>query len=128
MSGNSSTSAPAISASGKIYVGFYNGFTAGGIDIINQSAFTKAYTITDLGPIQASVIVYYDAARSLDYLYYATNAQQSAGYCYCVDLSDYDESDFVWQTPTGYYSLQGMAACNGYLVFGNDADMIYIIH
>ncbi len=139
LSGNSSTSTPAISANGKIYVGYYNGFSTGGVDIIDLSTFTMSNptsgTITP-GPVQSSVIVYSTtyidpvsfASVNIDYLYFTTNMTGGRGYCYSYVPST-GVASYVWDTGSGgNYTLQGMAAENGYLSFGNDANKFYVIH
>ncbi len=139
LSGNSSTSTPAISANGKIYVGYYNGFSTGGIDIIDLSTFTMSNptsgTITP-GPVQSSVIVYsttyfddeLEEDVDIDYLYFTTNITGGRGYCYSYVPST-GVAGYVWDTGSGgNYTLQGMAAENGYLSFGNDANKFYVIH
>lgn len=126
--GGTSTSTPAISVNGKIYVGYYSGFSSGGVKVINQSTFGAASSVNTVGPVQSSVIVY-SPNSTYDYVYFTTNAGAGSGYCYRFTISS-SASASVWSRPTsgGNYTLQGMAASNGYLTFGNDANSFYVIH
>ncbi|WP_130862924.1 peptidoglycan DD-metalloendopeptidase family protein [Bacilliculturomica massiliensis] len=112
-----STSTPTVTST-DIYVGYYSGFDTGGIQKINRSTHAVT-TVATPGPIQGSVLVY--QADDADYLYVNTNSATGAGYCY--DASGAQK----WATSSGTYALQGMAASNGYIVFGNDYDQLYII-
>ncbi len=125
LSGTSSTSTPAISSSGKIYVGYYNGFNAGGVDVIN-SGFTTATSICNPGPVQSSVIVYHSAPY--DYLYFTTNSSTGCGYCYRYKTTLPVQTTKIWETAQGTYTLQGMASSGTYLTFGNDGNNFYIVH
>ena len=130
LSGASSTSTPAISTNGFIYVGFYNGFSSGGVDVINQANFTK---ITDnngqalirgTGPVQASVIVH--TSGNYNYLYFTTNSNSDYAYCYRHTVTN-NSISLIWKFANGDYALQGMAACGGILTYGDDKDHFYII-
>lgn len=125
LTGKSSTSTPAISSNGRIYVGYY-GSTGGGVDLIN-STFSGKTAIIDMGTasVQSSIIVYTPANSTTDYIYFTTNAAAGAGYCYSC-TSDNTASS-VWYTTAGTYTLQGMAACGEFVVFGNDANTFYVI-
>ncbi|MGI5874507.1 MAG: hypothetical protein ACOX8R_07630 [Bacillota bacterium] len=130
LSGNSSTSTPAISANGKIYVGYYNGFSTGGVDVIDQNAFSLTNIIDGdpPGPVQSSIIVYSPNIR-YDYIYFTTNIQTGAGYCYRNSvLTNPNTAVNMWSTTPDTYTLQGMAAENGYLSFGNDHNNFYVVH
>ena len=132
--GGTSTSTPAISSNGKIYVGYYNGFNAGGVQLVKASTFASAVNVTDPdtedgdkifnNPVQSSVVVY--SSGTTDYVYFTTNCSGGAGYCYQVNRSN--AAAKMWQTTGSTYTLQGMAACNGYLTFGNDHNKFYVIH
>jgi hypothetical protein len=82
LTGKSTTSTPAISSNGRIYVGYY-GSTGGGVDLIN-STFTGKTPIIDMGTasVQSSIIVYTPANSTTDYIYFTTNAAAGEGYCY----------------------------------------------
>lgn len=128
LDGGSSTSTPAISANGMIYVGYYNGFSSGGVDVIDQSTFARVANISGLDAIQSSIAVY--TSVNNDYFFFTTNAAAGAGYCYRIDTTDLTDYEEIWNT-TNYgtgYALQGMAASNGYLTFGNESEKFFIIH
>ena len=58
-------------------------------------------------------------------LYFNTNAQKGAGYCYSFDGTTGSQ---VWGTTGDTYALGGMAIDNGYAVFGNDYNHLYVVH
>ncbi|WP_148557308.1 hypothetical protein [Terrisporobacter glycolicus] len=119
-----STSTPVISNNGYLYVGYYNGFTSGGVkafDVFDPESPRELKGLTT-GPVQSSLIAYSEGAT--DYVYFTTNAQEGAGYCYGFDGENFSKK---WNTGRGTYTLQGMASGNGYLVFGNDHATIYTI-
>ncbi len=128
LTGKSSTSTPAISSNGRIYVGYY-GSTGGGVDVLD-STFTGKTNIIDLGSnsVQSSIIVYTPANSTTDYIYFTTNAAAGAGYCYSYDGST---ATLVWQTAydsnKSTYVLQGMACSGKYVTFGNDKNTFYVI-
>ena len=139
LSGSSSTSTPAISSKGYIYVGTYgsstfanngvraipvNNFTASAV--VNVASGTGSGTTGVNLPVQSSVIVYSDPNSTMDYVYFTTNISGGKGYCYSFNTT-YETPNQIWATPDGNFTLQGMAACNGYLTFGNDANTFYII-
>lgn len=132
LDGGTSTSTPAISESGLIYVGYYNGFASGGIDVINSTSNTFAIVknISDMPAIQSSVDVYADLNNGFDYIYFTTNAMAGGGYCYRINITSPFNSQEMWNTTSlgNNTCLQGMAACNGYLTFGNDSNRFYIVH
>lgn len=122
---STSTSTPAISANNRIYVGYY-GSSSSGVAMVTTSSFSSLTTIYSGGKVQASPIVY--SAGSTDYVYFTTNESAGAGYCYSYNGRTISQK---WNTSAAdgaNYTLQGMAACNGYLTFGNDGDYFYIIH
>ena len=129
--GGTSTSTPAISSNDKIYVGYYNGFTAGGVRAVDADTFALIDNVTtglcSGFPVQSSIVVYSDGDD--DYIYFTTNSSGGAGYCYQVSTTSSPVSATMnWRTSDGTYTLQGMAACNGYLTFGNDHNKFYVIH
>lgn len=122
-----STSTPVITSNGRIYVGYYGGFNAGGVQVIDVST-REVKDIVTVGPVQSSVIAY--TSGSKDYLYFTTNTGSGAGYGYSYDGTTLKATK-VWSTEDRdgkTYTLRGMAASNGYLVFGNDYNNVYIIH
>lgn len=139
--GGTSTSTPVISTNGYIYVGSYgSNATKKGVRAILASSFTSNITsATDskwvtiyedntstlTGWVQCSVIVY--STNTYDYVYFTTNVSGGKGLCYRFKISDKALLK-RWETSSGTYTLQGMAACGGYLTFGNDADTFYVIH
>ncbi|WP_130863589.1 PQQ-binding-like beta-propeller repeat protein [Bacilliculturomica massiliensis] len=113
-----STSTPTVTAT-DLYVGYYSGFNAGGIQKVSRADGHTVSTVATPGPVQGSVLVYQTGGT--DYLYVNTNSASGAGYCY--DAS----GNLKWKTTSGTYALQGMATSNGYIVFGNDYDQFYVI-
>lgn len=131
------TSTPVIAASGKIYVGFYSGFTAGGLMKItapSSGTVGTASLITVSGeaftqPVQCTPVVYSVKSGSRytkDYFYFNTNSNGGAGYCFSVSVSGTDATQ-VWATTGDTYALGGMAISNGYAVFGNDYNHLYVV-
>ena len=131
------TSTPVIAASGNIYVGFYSGFTAGGLMKITpptSGTVGTASMITVSGeaftqPVQCTPVVY--STKSLgkyskDYFYFNTNSNGGAGYCFSVSVNGTDATQ-VWATTGDTYALGGMAISNGYAVFGNDYNHLYVV-
>ena len=123
----SSTSTPAITSSGYLYVGSY-GVNHKGIFKIEKT-FTSGSTLTKLTatdglPVQASPIVY--TTDGTDYIFFTTNVTGGRGYCYSCPSTGYTAT-YVWDTGSGNFTLQGMAAWNGYLTFGNDANTFYVV-
>lgn len=121
-----STSTPVITANNIIYVGYYNGFSSGGVQAIDLSTkIIKNVTPPSFKPVQSSIIAHTE--NNIDYLYFTTNAANGAGYGYSFDGTTGNQ---VWNTEATSgktYTLQGMAASNGYLVFGNDYNNLYIV-
>ena len=132
LNGSSSTSTPAISESGLIYVGYYNGFTDGGVDVVlsNSNTFSVVKNIPNQKPVQSSVIVYADIDDSYDYIFITTNSTNGAGYCYRVLTNNPYSAQEIWNTTSvgNKECLQGMAACNGFLTFGNDNNRFFIVN
>jgi hypothetical protein len=128
----SSTSTPAISENGILYVSYYNGFTNGGVLAYDPSTLGLLGAVcTDKGPVQCSPIVYTDnEITGYDYIYFTTNTSPGGGgYCYSFDGTTPSPSP-VWTSPgtgSNQYSLQGFSSDNGYLVYGDDADNLYIV-
>ena len=126
------TSTPVIAASGNIYVGFYSGFTAGGLMKITaptSGTVGTASLITVSGaaftqPVQCTPVVY--TSGNYDYFYFNTNSGTGAGYCFRVSKTGTNASQ-RWKTDNDTYALGGMAISNGYAVFGNDYNHLYIV-
>ncbi|MDR1409656.1 MAG: hypothetical protein LBJ12_05230 [Oscillospiraceae bacterium] len=123
------TSTPAISANGYIYTGYYSGFSDGGVVAVPLSNFAQGQiTIVASGfPVQASPIVYTDVETTFsDYVFFTTNAAAGTGYCY--EFNGSTPAGATWTGGGSNYALQGFASDNGYLVYGDDSDHLYIIH
>lgn len=117
-----STSTP-VKTSNGIYVGYYGGFESGGIIKINKTAISIDETF-GIGPVQSSIIA--KSNGTTDYLYFTTNSKDGGGYGYAVEGKAFNE---LWSPTegTGIYTLQGMASNNGYLMYGNDGNNIFIV-
>ena len=82
------------------------------LDALTGEDVDGAYTSG--GPVQSSLLIY-ETDENEVYTYYTVNSAVGKGYCKHFD-----------QTPSGEeigeagYTLQGFAAANGYLVYGND--------
>ena len=126
------TSTPVIADSGNIYVGFYSGFSAGGLMKITAptSGTVGTATLITVGgvaftqPVQCTPVVY--SEDGLDYFYFNTNSNGGAGYCFSVPVNSTNATQ-VWATDGDTYALGGMAICDGYAVFGNDYNHFYVI-
>ena len=126
------TSTPVIADSGNIYVGFYSGFSAGGLMKITAptSGTVGTATLITVGgvaftqPVQCTPVVY--SKYGLDYFYFNTNSNGGAGYCFSVPVNSTNATQ-VWATDGDTYALGGMAICDGYAVFGNDYNHFYVI-
>ena len=122
--GATSTSTP-TKVGDRIYVGYYSGFNAGGVQCVSaDGSSVKAVVEGDGFPVQSSIVVMGDGTGT-DYLYFNTNAQKGAGYCYSFDGTTGSK---VWGTTGDTYALGGMAIDNGYAVFGNDYNHLYVVH
>ena len=132
------SSTPVVSPSGRIYVGGYNitwntdGSSAykGALKAVDWSGSTA--TVTTLwsahsnGAIQSSPVVYYDEDSEVDYVYFTTNG--AAGQARCVAYSEEHGVSGGWQVNSGTYTLQGLAVSdNGYMAFGNDNNMVFVL-
>ena len=122
--GGTSTSTP-TKVGDRIYVGYYSGFNAGGVQCVSaDGSSVKTVVEGDGFPVQSSIVVMGDGTGT-DYLYFNTNAQKGAGYCYSFDGTTGSK---VWGTTGDTYALGGMAIDNGYAVFGNDYNHLYVVH
>lgn len=122
--GATSTSTP-TKVGDRIYVGYYSGFNAGGVQCVSaDGSSVKTVVEGDGFPVQSSIVVMGDGTGT-DYLYFNTNAQKGAGYCYSFDGTTGSK---VWGTTGDTYALGGMAIDNGYAVFGNDYNHLYVVH
>ncbi|BDF70286.1 hypothetical protein CE91St41_24870 [Oscillospiraceae bacterium] len=123
-----STSTP-TKAGDRIYVGVYSGFNTGGVKCISASTQAVSDVIPVASgngfPVQSSILVK-GTGTGTDYLYFNTNASTGAGYCYSYSGSGTGTQ--VWGTAADTYALGGMACDNGYIVFGNDYNSLFIVH
>ncbi len=116
-----STSTPSY-VDGKVYVGQGGFGSSGKIYCYDTSSGSKAWEYTTTGGVQGSTVVKKDGSSV--YIYYTTNNADGKGYC----LRDNGRSRSIrWSTSSGTYTLQGMAACGDYVVFGNDYGTVYIV-
>lgn len=120
--GGTSTSTP-TKVGDRIYVGYYSGFSAGGVQCVGANGSHTVTTVASGFPVQSSILVQ-GAGTGTDYLYFNTNSGSGAGYCYSYNGS---AGASVWSTRGDTYALGGMACDNGYLVFGNDYNHLYVV-
>jgi hypothetical protein len=120
--GGTSTSTP-TKVGDRIYVGYYSGFSAGGVQYVSTASGHAVTTVASGFPVQSSIVVK-GSGTDDDYLYFVTNAAAGAGYCFQPSNST---STPVWKTTSGTYALGGMAIENGYAVFGNERDQLFIV-
>lgn len=137
-----STSTPVISQNGYVYVG-WNGYTGpsftsiGGVQVADINDFASGLDdiygdgTTAGDPVQASPIVFSDTTpdEEIDYIYFTTNSANGGGYGYYNGIGG-QEIDELWSeegTSGNNYALQGFAADNGYLVYGDNGSYLYII-
>ena len=133
--GVKSTSTP-TKVGDRIYVGIYPGFNNGGVLCVtaefDDDEGTYNVNVADVVknvagngmPVQSSIVVMGDGSGT-DYLYFNTNSGTGAGHCYSYDGTT---AASVWATETKTYALGGMAIDNGYAVFGNDYNFLYVVH
>ena len=131
---NTSVSTPVVSPNGYVYVGTseYNSSTfasQGSVVAYNASNLFGIPTTVYYGdPVQASPIVY--TAAPWNYVYFTTNSSSGAGYCYRHNPTS-GVVQSVWTaggTSSNPYAVQGFASDNGYLVYGDDGNYLYIMH
>lgn len=83
--GGTSTSTP-TKVGDRIYVGYYSGFSAGGVQCVGASGSHTVTTVASGFPVQCSILVQ-GAGTGTDYLYFNTNSDSGAGYCYSYNGS-----------------------------------------
>lgn len=128
------TSTPTVAKNGNIYVGYYSGFNAGGIQKVMAPTSGSEGSVVTLNPtgwnqpVQCSPLV--RTVGPNDYIFVNTNSGTGAGYCFKVgsSVTAANQATQVWSTPANTYALGGMACSNGYIVFGNDYNNLYIVH
>jgi hypothetical protein len=138
---NASTSTPVISANGYVYVGTYNGLANGTVEAYPVSGIstnpiiiygTPSTTPPTGDPVQSSAIVYSAGSglNSYDYVYFTTNSVNGAGYAVSHRINTHAIAS-LWSvsgTSGNPYAVQGFAADNSYLVFGDDGNSLHILH
>lgn len=135
------SSTPVVSPSGYVYVGGYNinwddGFGAykGALKAIHIDNFANSssnvktlWSATSNGAVQSSPVVFYDEGDEVDYVYFTTNGAAGQARCVAFNVSDGAVSG-GWQTNSGTYTLQGFAVSdNGYMTFGNDNNIVFVM-
>lgn len=119
-----STSTPTLVKNGNtisIYTGYYSGFSAGGVE---ATTFTEGTTPTQTATVVSGFPVQCSILYSDGYVYFNTNSSTGCGYCYNADAGN---GTPVWKTADDTYALGGMAYDNGYIVFGNDHNNLYVV-
>lgn len=135
------SSTPVISDSGYVYAGGYNiawnadgsSTYKGALKAVNTNTWTTSdvtpitlWSAASNGAIQSSPVVYYDEDSEVDYVYFTTNG--AAGQARCVAYSEEHGVSGGWQVNSGTYTLQGLAVSdNGYMAFGNDNNMVFVL-
>lgn len=140
-----STSTPVVSENDYIYVGGYSTtydpdtwdvHYCGAVKAVSTGSFSSntspitVWSASDNASVQSSVIVYSPTISTTDYLYYTTNGDAGCGYCVSFNTTN-GANSILWDTAsqtTNNFTLQGMAAENGYVVFGNDSNHLFIVH
>ncbi len=128
-SSNTSVSTPVISDNGYLYIGTNNYdttifTTVGRVEAYDTdlSCITQSVYVGD--PVQASPIVYTDFD---DYIYFTTNSNTGAGYCYSFNGTTGTPEWSAGGTSANRYTVQGFSADNGYLIYGDDGGRLYIM-
>jgi hypothetical protein len=123
--GNSSMSTPVVTSSGYVYVGTYDdqGFS-GSVLAIPVDEFSNPETVYSGNAVQCSVTAY--TSGNEDYVFFTANGGGwSSGFCYSYDGIS---GAVRWNTNSaGFFTYAGMASSNGYLVFGNNENTLYVI-
>lgn len=82
------------------------------LNALTGEAVGGAYTAG--GPVQSSLLIY-ETDENEVYTYYTVNSAVGKGYC-----KHFDTSTSGTEIGEAGFTLQGFAAANGYLVYGND--------
>lgn len=82
------------------------------LNALTGEAVGGAYTAG--GPVQSSLLIY-ETDENEVYTYYTVNSAAGKGYC-----KHFDTSTSGTEIGEAGFTLQGFAAANGYLVYGND--------
>ncbi len=125
------TSTPVVGNNNVLYIGYFSGNTGGVLSF--PTSFTSSTNPTAIysgDPVQSSPIVY-SVSRTGDYVYFSTNSYTGAGYCYFRSTGTSPTIQAIWSaggTSGNAYAVQGFASENGYLIYGDDGNYLYIIH
>lgn len=135
------SSTPVVSPSGFVYFGGYNidwssglAVYKGSLKAIDSSIIGEddanvitLWSATSNGAVQSSPVVYYDEANEVDYVYFTTNGAAGQARCVAYNIGDEAASN-KWSANSGTYTLQGFAVSdNGYMTFGNDNNIVFVI-
>ncbi len=135
-----STSTPAISENGILYVGtsyFDEDFVGHGtVQAFNTSSLEHIARIYEGDAVQSSPVVHSqnDDVYENDYVYFTTNSATGAGQCYLLKKEIRSGSTAIehcWTaggTSANRYALQGFSADSGYLIYGDDGNRLYIMN
>lgn len=138
-----SSSTPAVSLSGRIYVGGYNIYWdstgtrvyKGALKSVKSSDWTTETTPTvytnwqsaNSGAIQSSPVVGLRALGATDFVCFTTNGPDGDVLCVKVGKNSTGLGTTVWTCTSGTYTLQGVAISdNGAVVFGNDNNRLCV--
>lgn len=135
------SSTPVVSPSGFVYFGGYNidwssglAVYKGSLKAIDSSEIGEddanvitLWSATSNGAVQSSPVVYYDEGNEVDYVYFTTNGAAGQARCVAYNIGDEAASN-KWLANSGTYTLQGFAVSdNGYMTFGNDNNIVFVI-
>ena len=107
-----------------VYKGALEGIKAA--DIKNTIQPTVLWKATSNGAVQSSPVVYSNG--NTNYVYFTTNGAHGQAVC-IQHTSGKTTASTKWSFDSEDYVLQGFAVSDsGYLVFGNDANLAFVIH
>jgi hypothetical protein len=128
-----SVSTPTI-FNGVVYVGYYNESGTNGVYAATINKYTHGFDSSATGSIytvptatynyvQSSIVV--NRTNGTNYLYFVSGAKTGAGKCYCISHVPSSTSvvaaNSVWTTDANY-TVQGITAGDGFLVYGSGYD------
>jgi hypothetical protein len=113
-----------------LYVGYENSSKLGGViafpittpGTLDEQNLRVLYAS---GQVTSSIIGYED--DGYHYIYFTVNSDKGMAYCYQVENQDYVSKVNVMWSQDNAYGLQGMATDSGYMVFGNDSNVLTIV-
>lgn len=135
-----SSSTPVVTENGYVYAGGYNiywdddgnsiykgalkGINA--LEINNNTRATTLWSAASNGAVQSSPVVYSDG--NTNYVYFTANGAHGQAVC-LRHTANATSGTTMWSFDSEDYLLQGFAVSdNGYMVFGNDANLAFVIH